>query len=104
MEIQKTPNSQSNLKCVFETRVQLNGFFSWAWTFLAIILVGEAALPADSWKCVFPCPLYPLRHALNKSVLQMDGTEADRQMCKKSSLEIFSRQCNARARPLFIER
>ena len=23
-------------------------------------------------------PLYPLRHALNKSVLQMDGTEADK--------------------------
>ena len=45
-----------HMQCVFETRDQLNGFFSWAWTFLAIILVGEAALPEEACKCVFPCP------------------------------------------------
>lgn len=67
------------MQCVFETRDQLNGFFSWAWTFLAIILVGEAALPAVMQVCLFlsMSPLYLLRHSLNKSVLQVDGAEAD---------------------------
>ena len=68
-----------HMQCVFETRDQLNGFFSWAWTFLAIILVGEAALPAVMQVCLSlsMSPLYLLRHSLNKSVLQVDGAEAD---------------------------